>query len=179
MVHSLCLPPQSHKVSASLYCHVSMFDLQRPIPVLSLFRHFQCNHGASDPGSKSSDGMDLGFCRTDRMWWLHALSRSAGCFVLSGETEYTKLFLDFRRLFTGSWLYRECLGSSVCFFLFCRDVVVLLTPGGAIPARRYTFSKDVGLRHPVMERQASVRAGSSLLTCFDLSHTGHAYSAVE
>ena len=55
-------------VSASLYFYFNMFDLQRPIPVISLFKHFQCNHGASDPGSRSSDGMDLSFCGTDRMW---------------------------------------------------------------------------------------------------------------
>ena len=30
-----------------------------------------------------------------------------------------------------------------------------------------------------MERHASFRAGSSLLTCDDLSHIGHVYSAVE
>ena len=69
------------------------------------------------------------------------------------------------------------MGSSDCFLLSCRDVVTLLTPGGAIPEGRYTFSTDVGLRHPVMGRDASFRAGSSLLTCVDLSHTGHAYSA--
>ena len=51
-------------------------------------------------------------------------------------------------------------------------MVALLTPGGAIPTRRYTLSTDVCLRHPF-------RAGSSLLTCVDLSHTGHAYFAVE
>ena len=58
-------------------------------------------------------------------------------------------------------------------------MVALLTPGGAIPARRYTLSTDVGLKHPVMERHASFRAGLNLLMCVDLSHTGHAYSAVE
>ena len=89
-------------VSASLYFQFSMFDLQRPISVLSLCRHSQCNHGASDPGSMSSDGMDLSFCGTDRRWWFHALSRSAGGFVSSGVTECTKLFLDFRQLFTDS-----------------------------------------------------------------------------
>ena len=67
-------------VSSSLYFHFSMFDLHRPFPVLSLFKHFQCNHGASDPGPKSSDGMDLSFCGTDHRWWVHALSRSAGGF---------------------------------------------------------------------------------------------------
>ena len=75
--------------------------------------------------------------------------------------------------------YRECMGSSVCVILSCRDEVTLLNPGGAIPASRYTFSTDVGLRHPVMERYASFGAGSSLITCVDLSHTGHAYSVVE
>ena len=89
-------------VLASLYFHFSMFDWQRPIPVLSLFRHFQCNHGFSDPGPRSSYGMDLSFCGTDCRWWVHALSRAAGGFVSSGVTECTKLFLDFRRLFTGS-----------------------------------------------------------------------------
>ena len=63
-------------VSVSLYFHFSMFDLQWPIPVLSLFKHVQCNHGASDPGPRSSDGMDLTFCGTDRLWWVYALSRS-------------------------------------------------------------------------------------------------------
>ena len=91
---------QSHMVSASLHFHFSMFDLQRPIAVLSLIRYFQCNHGASDLGSKSSNGMDLSFRGTDRRWWIHAFSRSAGGFVSSGVTECTKLFLDFRRLFT-------------------------------------------------------------------------------
>ena len=88
-------------VPASLYFHFSMFDLQLPIPVLSLFIHFPCNHGASDPGPRASDGMDLSFCVTDRRWWVHAFSRSAGGFVSSGVTECTKL-LDLRRLFTGS-----------------------------------------------------------------------------
>ena len=68
--------------------------------------------------------------------------------------------------------------SSVCFLLFSRYVVVLVTPGGALPAMRDTFSTDVGLIYYVMERHASFRAASLLLTCVDLSHTGHAYSAV-
>ena len=58
-------------------------------------------------------------------------------------------------------------------------MIALRTPGGAIPARRYTLSTDVSLRHPVIEQHALFRAESSLLTCVDLSHTGHAYSAVE
>ena len=74
-------------VSASLYFHFRMFDLQRLIPILSLFRHFQRNYRTSDPGTRSSDGIALSFCGTDRRWWFHALSRSAGGFLLSGVTE--------------------------------------------------------------------------------------------
>ena len=54
-----------------------------------------------------------------------------------------------------------------------RDVVAFLTPGGAIPARRYTLLTYVGIKHTVMERHASFRAGPSLITCVNLSHTGH------
>ena len=57
-------------------------------------------------------------------------------------------------------------------------VTLLLTAGGAIPAR-YKFLTLVGCRHPVMARQASFSTGSTLCACADLSHTGHAYSAVE
>ena len=56
----------SDMVSASLYFHFSMFDLHRPIPVLNMFRHFRCNHGAAESGHRSSDGIDLSFCGTDR-----------------------------------------------------------------------------------------------------------------
>ena len=97
--------------------------------------------------------MYLGVCGTDHMWWVHALSRFDGGFVSSCVTECTRLFLDVRRLFTGSLMYKECLGSSVKF-LFYRDVVALLTSSGTIPAGRYTFSTYVGLRHPVVKRHA-------------------------
>ena len=53
--------------------------------------------------------MDVSFCGTDRRWWVHALSLSTGGFLSSGVTECPKLFLDLRRLFTGSRLYREYL----------------------------------------------------------------------
>ena len=56
----------------------------------------------------------------------------------------------------------ECLGSSVCFLLSFRNVVALLTPGCAIPARRYTVLTYVGLSHSIMDRHASFRAGSRL-----------------
>ena len=43
----------------------------------------------------------------------------------------------------------------------------------------YILNRCWSHRHPVMERHASFRAGSSVLTCFDISHTGHEYSVVE
>ena len=45
--------PQSHMVSASLFGQL-----------FGLFIHFQCNHGASDPGTRSSDIMNFSFCGT-------------------------------------------------------------------------------------------------------------------
>ena len=66
-VYSLCLLPHNHKLCQHhcVYLYFSMFDLQRLIPVRSLFRHFQCNHGVSQLGPTSSDGMDLSLCGTD------------------------------------------------------------------------------------------------------------------
>ena len=61
-------------VSPSLYFYFSTFDFQWPIPVLNLFGHFQCNHGASDPGHRSSDAMDLSFCDKRPHVWVHALT---------------------------------------------------------------------------------------------------------
>ena len=128
MVHSLCLLPKSRMVSASLYFYFSMFDMRRPILVLSLFRHFQLNHGSSYPGLRSS-------VMSEFLWYRPQAVGMLGIFCL----------------------------------LSCRDVVALLTPGGAIPAKRYTLPTEVGFRHPVMQRHASFRTGSSLLTCVAFS----------
>ena len=63
---------------------------------------FPVYHGASVQGPRYSDGMDVNFCGTDRRWWVHAFSLSAGFFILSsGMAECIKLFLDFRHFFTG------------------------------------------------------------------------------
>ena len=90
-----------------------------------------------------------------------------------------KLFQDLRRFLGRLWPCSGCLLSFTCFSRSRWAVTLLLTAGGAIPARRYKFSTLVGCRHPVMARQASFSTGSTLCACADLSHTGHAYSAVE
>ena len=92
-----------------------------------------------------------------------------------------KLFLDVRRFIGRLWPCSGCLLllSFACFSRSRWAVTLLLTAGGSIPAMRHKFSTLVGCRHPVMARQASLSTGSTLCVCADLSHTGHAYSAVE
>ena len=98
--------PQSHMVSASRYFQFSMFNFQRSIPVLSLFKHLQGNHVASDPAPRSSYGMDLVLCGTDRRWWVHALSRSAGRLVSGGASRYfliSSICLQARNCISNAW----------------------------------------------------------------------------
>ena len=80
MFHMYLLPTVTYGVSITVFPFTMFTLLQRPIPVLSLFRHFQCNHWVSVPGTRSSDGIDVSLCGTYRMWWVHALSLSAGGF---------------------------------------------------------------------------------------------------
>ena len=89
----VCLcSPQSHMVSASLYFYFTMFDLQRPTSILSLFRHFQCNHEASVHVPRSSDGMDVSFCGIDRRWSM-LLVLLLQFFLSSGVTEWLHAFV--------------------------------------------------------------------------------------
>ena len=92
---------------------------------------------------------------------------------ISSSVACMKLFLDLRRFLGRLWPCSGCLLSFTCFSRFRWAVTLLLTAGGAIPARRYKFSTLVGCRHPV------ISTGSTLCACADLSHTGHAYSAME
>ena len=77
-----------------------------------MLRHLQCNHGTSDHGHMSSDGIDLSYCDT------------AGEFVSSSVT---KLF------FTSG----GCLQARDCIW---NAWDLLSATGGALRARRYTFS---------------------------------------
>ena len=111
-------------------------------------------------------GAECSNLRVDGLW----ISSSVACM---------KLFLDLRRFLGRLWPCSGCLLSFTCFSRSRWAVTLLLAAGGAIPARRYKFSTLVGCRHPVMARQASFSTGSTLCACADLSHTGHAYFAVE
>ena len=98
---------------------------------------------------------------------------------ISSSVACMKLFPDLRRFLGRLWPCSGCLLSFTCFSRSRWAVPLLLTAGGAIPARRYKLSTLVGCRHSVMARQASFSTGSTLCACANLSHTGHAYSVVE
>ena len=50
---------------------------------------------------------------------------------------------------------------------------------GAIPANGYIYLSGVGLRHPVIILQVSLRAVSTCFECLDWFYTGIAYSSTE
>ena len=87
-------------------------------------------------------------------------------------------WLDFNLVGAGSDPNSECLESVDWRSLSALLAVPLPISGGAIPVSRCRLLVLVGLRQPVIFRQALFRAGSNLLACTDLDHTGHAYSTV-
>ena len=94
-----------------------------------------------------------------------------------GRTCLRKDLLDFNLVGAGSDPNSGCLGSVDWRSLFALLAVSFLISGGAMLASRCRLLVLVGLRKPLMVQQALFRAGSSLLACTDLDHTGHAYSA--
>ena len=94
-----------------------------------------------------------------------------------GRTCLRKDLLDFNLVSAGSDPNSGCLGSVDWRSLSALMAVPLLISGGAIPASRCRLLELVSLRQPVMVRQGLFRAGSNLLACTDLDHTGHPYSA--
>ena len=73
-------------------------------------------------------------------------------------------------------------GVSLLFHLFGSFILAhtyLLMPGGAIPTNKHKSSTYVGLRHPVIARQALFSSGSNRSAYVDLAHTGAAYFAIE
>ena len=94
-----------------------------------------------------------------------------------GRTWLRKDRLDCNLVGAGSDPNSGCLGSVDWRSLSALLAVSLLILGGAIPGSRCRLLVLVGLRQPVMVRKALFRAGSNLLACTGLDHTGHAYSA--
>ena len=92
-----------------------------------------------------------------------------------GWTWLRKDLLDFNLVDAGTDPNSGCLGSVDWHSLSALLAVSLLILGGAIPTSRCKLLVLVGLRQPVMVRQALFRAGSNLRACADFDHTGHAY----
>ena len=171
---------QSHVVSSSsIYFHFLRLCLQRPIFVRSLFRHLHSVHVPDAPLARHSLGVCGSLWGTDCRCWDHCSNLRVDGLWISSSVACMKLFLDLRRFLGRLWPCSGCLLSLTCFSRSRWTVTLLLTAGGAIPARRYKFLTLDGCRHPVMARQASFSTGSILCACADLSHTGHAYSGVE
>ena len=92
-----------------------------------------------------------------------------------GWTWLRKDLLDFNLVDAGTDPNSGCLGSVDWHSLSALLAVSLLILDGAIPTSRCKLLVLVGLRQPVMVRQALFRAGSNLRACADFDHTGHAY----
>ena len=78
-----------------------------------------------------------------------------------GWTWLRKDHLDFNLVGAGSDPNSGCFASVDWRSLSAVLAVSLLIPGGAIPASRCRLLVLVGLRQPVMVRQALFRAGSN------------------
>ena len=172
--------PHSQAVSAvSAYSPIySSWFLLRPIPVRSLLRDFHSFHWPGASCSPVGIGSFARCCLAIRCSSHNAsLAAWGGCD--SGWTAWWKLFLDFRRLGAGWWLWQGWRVSSACLLRLLLLATDLRTPGGAIPVRTYRLSTFVGLRQPVMHLQLSLREASTFFAWDDLSHTGQAYSATE
>ena len=165
--------------SASVYPHFSRLTLHLPTPDLGRLRHLHSDQLESAPFGSSS----LAFTELDiDVGCLSSLSLqrvSRRCIDPSGCTEFKKLCLDFNRLAAWIWPNNGCLSSETCRILSLLLAAWRRISGGAIPARIYRSSVDVGLRQPETRRQVALRAGLILSAWADLSQTGNAYSVHE
>ena len=98
---------------------------------------------------------------------------------ISSYVACMKLFLDLRRFLGRLWPCSGCMLSFTCFSRSRWAVTLLLTAGGAIPARRYMFSTFGWLQASCDGTTNHRSALGQPCVHSDLSHTGHAYSAME
>ena len=115
------------------YPHLWRSTLQRPMPVLSLFRYFHSVHIRSAPGGNSSQGLSaIGETgeRSDN------LSSHIVTLILSevdvgrGSTLYRKLSLDASWWAAGAWLKSGCRAPSTWHLRSFMLATHLLISGG-------------------------------------------------
>ena len=175
-----CSVPHSQVPSlVSRYPHFLRVTFEWLTPDLNLLRHFHSAQLESAPGGSTSLALMDMVVVVGR---LSSLSSHKAALVFSaplGSTSLRKLFLDLSHLFASLWPNRGCHSSVIWRWRSLLLAVLHRISGGAMPDRRYRLCVSVGLRHPVTKRQVALMAGSIFLAWADLSHTGHAYSAVE
>lgn len=110
---------------------------------------------------------------------LHLSNLASSGRSFSSIDELIKLYRDLSLVLVASYLNMGCLSSFSCFLLSRSVATLLLILCGAILDRQYILFIGVGQRHPVIVRQVSFNATSMCLKCFDLLHTGYAYSIAE
>ena len=109
--------PHSQVTSSFIrYPHFLRFTLQRPVPVLSRFKHFHSVQLESAPGGSSSLAHKDIVIDGGRLASLSFHNVSLMLVVSMGLTALRKLFLDFSRLFPSSWPKRGCRSSVDCMW---------------------------------------------------------------
>ena len=107
--------PHSQVTSSVIrYPHFMRFALQRPVPVLSRLRHLHSIQLESAPGGSSSLALMDIVIDGRRLASFSFHNVSLMLIASMGLTALRKLFLDFSRLFAGSWPKRACRSSVDC-----------------------------------------------------------------
>ena len=136
------------------------------MPMRSLLRDFHNFHSNLWPGASCSPvgiGSFARCCFAIRCSSHNAsLAAWGGCD--SGWTAWRKLFLDFRRLGAGWWLWQGWRVSSACLLRSVLLATDLRTPGGAIPARTYRLSTFCRSQ-PASDASATVIEGGVDFLC--------------
>ena len=146
--------PHSHVVSPLKYLHIFRCSWLYVTPVRILLRHIHDVQALVCPFARLSSRLTAQLCDVK---FCHSLQRMIFAGTSAGRTALKKHFL-FKRLSTGIWPCREWAAIVSCFsFSTLAHTSPLMQLGGAIPASRYNSSILVGLRHPVIDLQASFK----------------------
>ena len=134
------------------YLHLWRSTLQRPMPVLSLLRHFISVHIRSAPGGSSSQRLraigETGE-RSDNLFSHMETLILSEVDVGSGSALFRKLSLDACRWATGAWLKRVCRASSTLrLHSFMLATRLLISRGLSLPE----YTKMHILRHASSKR---------------------------
>ena len=116
--------------------HFLMFDMHRPIFVLSLLRHFNLHLCTNEP---TANDFELVVCLEQASC---TLPRSTLLFVCCGSTKRMKLFPDMNFFPGGIWQCSGGLSFVSCLHRTYFAMVQLLNAGGAIPTSVHIVDID-------------------------------------